>query len=73
MIRLGGKHPILIFEDLDKLNPEDAWKVFYNYAAVLSGMDFPVIYTFPIALSYDSRFSAMESVGTMCTRWLYSF
>lgn len=59
-IRLGGKHPILIFEDLDKLNPEDAWKVFYNYAAVLSGMDFPVIYTFPIALSYDSRFSAME-------------
>ena len=26
--------------DLDKLNPEDAWKVFYNYAAVLSGMDF---------------------------------
>lgn len=59
--KLDGKHPILIFEDLDKLNPEDAWKVFYNYAAVLSGMTFPVIYTFPIALSYDSRFSAMES------------
>lgn len=55
-----GKRPIIIFEDLDKLNPEDAWKVFYNYAAVLSGMMFPVIYTFPIGLSYDSRFSAME-------------
>lgn len=55
-----GKQPILIFEDLDKLNPEDAWKVFYNYAAVLSGMPFPVIYTFPIGLSYDARFSAME-------------
>lgn len=56
-----GKSPIIIFEDLDKLNPEDAWKVFYNYAAILSGMSFPVIYTFPIALSYDVRFSAMES------------
>lgn len=57
----GGKRPIIIFEDLDRLNPEDAWKVFYNYAAILSGMKFPVIYTFPIALSYDVRFSAMES------------
>ncbi len=56
-----GRRPIIIFEDLDRLNPEDAWKVFYNYAAILSGMKFPVIYTFPIALSYDVRFSAMES------------
>ncbi|MEZ3505720.1 MAG: hypothetical protein K1W10_01945 [Lachnospiraceae bacterium] len=55
-----GKAPVIIFEDLDKLNPEDAWRVFYNYAAVLSGMTFPVIYTFPIGLSYDARFSAME-------------
>lgn len=55
-----GKSPIIIFEDLDKLNPEDAWNVFYNYAAVLSGMAFPVIYTFPIGLSYDTRFAAME-------------
>lgn len=56
-----GKFPIIIFEDLDKLNPEDAWNVFDNYAASLSGMKFPVIYTFPIGLSYDARFSAMES------------
>lgn len=59
--KADGKKPIIIFEDLDKLNPEDAWKVFYNYAAILSGMTFPVIYTFPIGLSYDTRFSAMES------------
>ena len=58
--KANGKPPIIIFEDLDKLNPEDAWKVFYNYAAILSGMMFPVIYTFPIGLSYDTRFSAME-------------
>lgn len=57
----NGKAPIIIFEDLDKLNPDDAWKVFYNYAAILSGMPFPVIYTFPIGLSYDARFSALEA------------
>ena len=55
-----GKQPIIIFEDLDKLNPENAWNLFYSYAAVLSGMPFPVIYTFPIALSYDTRYAAME-------------
>lgn len=59
--KADGNKPIIIFEDLDKLNPDDAWKVFYNYAAILSGMTFPVIYTFPIGLSYDVRFSAMES------------
>lgn len=59
--KTGGKRPVIIFEDLDKLNPEDAWNVFYNYAAILSGMSFPVVYTFPIALSYDRRFSAMEN------------
>lgn len=59
--KTAGKRPIVIFEDLDKLNPEDAWKIFYNYAAILSGMPFPVIYTFPIGLSYDPKFSVMES------------
>lgn len=59
--KTGGKQPVIIFEDLDKLNPEDAWKVFYHYAAILSGMPFPVIYTFPIGLSYDGKFAAMES------------
>lgn len=57
----NGKAPIIIFEDLDKLNPKDAWKVFYNYAAILSGMPFPVIYTFPVGLSYDAKFSALEA------------
>ena len=58
--KADGKRPIIIFEDLDKLDPEFEWKVFYHYAAMLSGMPFPVIYTFPIGLSYDSRFAAME-------------
>lgn len=62
--QLEGKQPIIIFEDLDKLNPDDAWKVFYNYAKTLTGVPVPVIYTFPIALSYDPRFAALESFFT---------
>lgn len=59
--KTAGKSPIIIFEDLDKLSIVDAWKIFYNYGAILSGMPFPVIYTFPIGLSYDPKFSVMES------------
>ena len=65
--KTGGKAPVIIFEDLDKLNPEDAWNVFYNYAAILSGMPFPVIYTFPIGLSYDAKFAALEGYFTTKT------
>lgn len=65
--KLNGKQPIIIFEDLDKLNPEDAWKVFYSYAKTLTGVPIPVVYTFPIALSYDPRFSALESFFTVKT------
>ena len=58
--KLDGKQPILIFEDLDKLDPEIAWKVFLYNASVLSSLPIPVIYTFPIALSYDTRFPALS-------------
>lgn len=64
---LEGKQPIIIFEDLDKLNPDDAWKVFYSYAKTLTGVPIPVIYTFPIALSYDPRFAALEGFFTAKT------
>ena len=57
---LDGRQPILIFEDLDKLNPQDAWDVFYRHAATLAGVSFPVIYTFPISLSYRPDFAALE-------------
>ena len=59
--KLGGRKPIIIFEDLDKLEPKEAWGVFYDHARTLSDFNFPVIYTFPIALSYDARFHALES------------
>ena len=55
----NGNQPIVIFEDLDKLIPEKAWEIFNNNA--LSHMPFPVIYTFPISLSYDTRFAGLEA------------
>jgi len=54
----NGKQPIVIFEDIDKLSPEKAWEVF---SEPLSQMPFPVIYTFPISLSYAPRFAHIEA------------
>ncbi|MCL1816890.1 MAG: hypothetical protein FWG43_04740 [Clostridiales bacterium] len=56
-----GRQPILIFEDLDKINPGKVKELFYNNAATLSGVTFPVIYTFPIAFSYDTGFASFSS------------
>lgn len=58
--KLSGKQPIIIFEDLDKLDSKTAWDIFGNYSSLLTRVSFPVIYTFPIALSYDTRFSALN-------------
>ena len=57
---LMGKQPIIIFEDLDKLDVEPAWDIFGKYAGVLSQMSFPVIYTCPIGLFYDTRFGMLS-------------
>ncbi len=54
-----GRQPIILFEDLDKVNPDDALRTFRMNAANLSGVSFPVIYTFPIAASYDPQFGAL--------------
>lgn len=59
--KLEGRQPIVIFEELDKLQPNEAWGVFYDHARTLSAFRFPVIYTFPIALFYDAKFHALES------------
>jgi hypothetical protein len=56
-----GKQPVLILEDLDRLDPEPAYQLFGNYASTLSQMPYSAIYTFPIALSYDVRYPAIEN------------
>ncbi len=56
-----GKQPVLIFEDLDKLDQDEARNIFYQHEGKLSSFAFPVVYTFPIALYYDSYFRSMDS------------
>lgn len=60
--KLEGRQPVIIFEDLDKLdrgNPEIVWDMFSVHADNLSNFSFPVIYTFPISMSYDPRFGTL--------------
>ena len=56
----GGKRPIVIFEDLDKLDQINAEHVFFEMTSSLTGYSFPIVYTFPIALSYNGRFNDLR-------------
>lgn len=57
---MGGNQPVLIFEDLEKIQPpERAFEVFR--LDILAKMPFPVIYTLPISLIYDLRFISLEN------------
>lgn len=58
--KMEGRQPVLIFEDVDKWDAAAAWSAFGDHAGSLSAPTFPVIYTFPIALSYYPRFHEME-------------
>lgn len=61
--KMEGKQPVIIFEDLDKLdnvNPDIIWDMFLKHADNLCSFSFPVIYTFPISLSYDPEFGSMH-------------
>jgi hypothetical protein len=60
------KNPIIIFEDLDKVIPETRALDIFSYY-VLGQMQFPVIYTFPISLSYTERFTDLEGIYNFLT------
>ncbi|GHT00545.1 hypothetical protein FACS1894139_17820 [Planctomycetales bacterium] len=53
-----GKQPIIIVEELDKIEPEVANKLFFN--TPLSQLPFPTIFTFPISLFYAPMFAGLE-------------
>ena len=57
--KMKGKQPILIFEEIDKATDlEKIWEIFSNPVAE---MPLPVIYTFPISLSYHTRFAGVKA------------
>jgi len=58
--KMGGKYPILIFEGLDKIKPYERAFDIFRYD-ILAKMPFPIIYTFPISLTYDTKFASLES------------
>lgn len=60
--QLEGKQPIIIFEDIDKLdrvNPNAVWDMFSVHVDNLSCFSFPIVYTFPISMSYDPKYGTL--------------
>ena len=60
IFRKQQKLPILIFEDIDKIpNPQDALVIFNN--SILSNLQFPVIFTFPISVAFSGEFTSIRN------------
>lgn len=55
-----GKVPILIIEDLDKLEIPVAEDLFLNHRNILAEFDIHIIYTFPIFLHYSEKFNEIK-------------
>jgi len=58
---MKGHQPILIFEDMDKIQPFHRALDIFMYDT-LAKMPFPIIYTFPIAEIYSSKFAALKGL-----------
>jgi len=52
---------LIIIEDLDKVHPSQAEELFFNYSNQITALQCNVIYTFPIALKYHDRFTAIKN------------
>jgi hypothetical protein len=56
--KLSGKQPIIVFEDLSELEPDQARELFKN---PLTQMPFPIIYTASISMMFDPEFSTVAA------------
>jgi len=64
--QLDGKKPVIIFENLDKIQPADRiFKIFSH--TVLAETSFPVIYTFPISQFYAPEFAILQGAYSYLT------
>lgn len=59
-LRQQGKVPILIIEDLDKLDIPVAEDLFLNHRNILTDLNIHIIYTFPIFLHYSDKFNEIK-------------
>jgi energy-coupling factor transporter ATP-binding protein EcfA2 len=51
-----GKRILAIVEDLDKVDPATAKRLFFDHAASLAAPRLYIIYTFPVGLRHDNNF-----------------
>jgi len=58
--KLGGKQPILIFDNFEKIQSSQMMFDILGYS-ILAGMPFPIIYTFPLSLNYDARYVSIKN------------
>ena len=55
-----GKTPLLIIEDLDKLDIETAENLFLRHTNILTQFRIHIIYTFPIFLHYSEKYGTIS-------------
>ncbi len=55
------KKPLVIIDDLDKLDTEPAKRIFYGHAQSLIRPNFKIIYTVPISLIHEPEFRQIET------------
>ena len=54
---VAGSHPLIIIEDLDKVDIAHGRALFFDHATTLNSPACRIIYTFPIALCYENQFT----------------
>lgn len=62
--KINKKDLVIIIEDLDKINISQAESLFFDYSNQITSLKSNVIYTFPIALKYNSRFNTIKNYFT---------
>lgn len=55
-----GKIPLVVIEDLDKLDIPIAEDLFLNHRSILTDINIHIIYTFPIFLHYSDKFNEIK-------------
>jgi hypothetical protein len=64
--KIGKKGLIIIIEDMDKVDLARGEDIFYVHSAQLTQLNCHTIFTFPIALKYYHRFTAIRNNYTHC-------
>ena len=55
------KEPVIIIDDIDKLDLADAEDLFFKNSRTLTSLDCKIVYTVPIALLYSDHFRKIEN------------